>query len=223
MAIPRIVDTADVAQSDPSQLLEVTEILLGILSMASWRFGPVDAVAVPTGQGEESRIADAIQLWEDGHTGRHLLIANGNPAERTYVPITRDYLHGLGLRRHPGVHIQAEPAPNTGLQAAWIAEQVRRLGITSLLLAVTPYHLPRAYLTVLKALHATGVRIPVLPYPIAVAPQATAPETGVAHRDLWPGEAHRIVQYTGHGWVAGIEEFRKYQRWLWHRCQHTSG
>jgi uncharacterized SAM-binding protein YcdF (DUF218 family) len=191
------------------------EVLLGILAMARWPFGPVDAIVVPTGQGEESRVTHAIQLWEAARNTRHLLVANGNPAERTYVPITRDYLAELGLHRQVGVRVQEEPAPSTGLQATWIADQVRRLGITSLLLAVTPYHLPRAYLTVLKALNVTGVRIPVLPYPIPVSPDATAPETGAGHYELLPGEAHRIIEYTARGWVVTVEEFRAYQRWLW--------
>ncbi|MCA2218378.1 hypothetical protein [Jidongwangia harbinensis] len=84
------------------------EILLGILAMARWPFGPVDAIAVPTGQGEEWRVTQAIQLWERDRSTRHLLVANGNPAERTYVPITRGYLGELGLQRQVGVHLQEE-------------------------------------------------------------------------------------------------------------------
>ncbi|MEV6600851.1 hypothetical protein AB0M36_28995 [Actinoplanes sp. NPDC051346] len=219
MGIPRVVDLAEVDEAGAGRLLDVMEMLLGILSMASWPHGPADAIAVPPGQGEEWRLTHAIGLWESGNAARHLLVANGNPAERTYVPITPEYLYRLGLRRRAGVQLQGEPAPNTGLQAAWIARQVNSLGATSLLLAVTPYHLPRAYLTVLKALSTAGTRIPILPCPVPVAPEAATPETGVGHHELLPGEAHRILHYAALGWVATLEEFRDYQDWLWHHCQ----
>jgi hypothetical protein len=73
MAIPRLVDPADVADAGADRLLEVMEIVLGILSMTHWSFGPADAIAVPTGQGEEWRITKAIELWEAGRAGRHLV------------------------------------------------------------------------------------------------------------------------------------------------------
>lgn len=190
--------------------------------MARWPHGTAEAIAVLTGQGEERRVTHAIQLWESDYALQHLLIANGNTAERTYTPLTRDYLGGLGLHRSAGPCLQTEPAPNTGLQAGWIAGQVRDLGIGSLQLAVTPYHLPRVYLTVLKALNAIGVRIPLVPCPVPVSPDAAAPETGVNLRDLLPGEAHRIVQYASRGWVATIEEFREYEQWLWRHCKSRS-
>ena len=105
-----------------------------------------------------------------GESGSPLPLGGQWQSDRkTYVEITLDYLRSLGLRRIDGVHLQAEPAPNTALQAKWIVSQVRDHGITSLALAVSPYHLPRAYLTLLKAFNEVGVRLPIIPVPVAVA------------------------------------------------------
>jgi hypothetical protein len=173
----------------------------------------VDALVVVSGQGEHWRLTQAIRAWEANPRLRHLLVANGNPDERTYVPLTADYLRGLGLRRLDGAVIQAEPAPNTGLQAAWIAEQVRVLGIGGLALTVSPYHLVRVFLTPLRVLD--GRRIPIIPVPATVPPDAPVPETGATAYELVPGEVVRILTYMDRGWVADPDELRRYLTWLW--------
>lgn len=216
-APPRIVRAADLAGFAAGQFLAVMEAITMILSLPQSAADQVDALAVVTGQGEEWRLTHAIRHWEAHPRLRHLLVANGNPAEQTYVEVTLDHLRGLGLRRIDGVHLQAEPAPNTGRQAAWIVDQVRALGITSLALTVSPYHLARAYLTVLKALIQSGLRLPLIPLPVAVSPDTPVPETGATAYDLVPGEVHRILTYLGRGWVATPEDVRQYLHWLWSR------
>jgi uncharacterized SAM-binding protein YcdF (DUF218 family) len=209
---PRIVRDEELAGATAGELLDVIRAVTMILSLP--RPGAVDALAVLSGQGEQWRLTHAIRLWEDSPAVGHLLVANGNPAESSYVELTVDYLRGLGLRRVGGVRVQAQPAPNTGLQAAWIAEQVAG-GIGGLALVVSAYHLPRAYLTVLKALLDRGIRVPVLPVPVAVAPDAPVPETGADAYDLIPGEVQRILAYVKQGWVASPQQLRDYLRWFW--------
>jgi hypothetical protein len=205
-------------------LLEVMKAFTMILTMPSSATDRVDTVAVVTGQGEQWRLTSAIQRWQADAGLRHLLVANGNPAEQTYAEITLDYLRGLGLRRVDGVVVQAEPAPNTWSQAAWIVGQVQRYGIRGLALVVSPYHLPRAYLTVLKAFLASGVRLPIVPVPAAVPPDTPVPETGATAYDLVPGEVKRILTYMEEGWVATPEELRHYLHWLWsQQLDHCSG
>ena len=130
-----------------------------------------------------------------------------------------DYLYSLGLRHFDGVWIQSEPAPNTALQAAWIVDQIENLNIHDLALVVSPYHMPRVYLTVLKAMNRRGVRVPVIPAPVAVPPDRTVPESGGTAHDLLPGEVHRILKYIDEGWVATPEELRHYLGWLWRHRQ----
>jgi hypothetical protein len=143
------------------------------------------------------------------------LVANGNPAEDTYVDLSLDYLRGLGLRRFDGVCLQTEPAPNTGLQARWITDQIQTRDITSLALTVSAYHLPRLYLTVLKELIRSGVRVPLIPVPAYFSPSASIPESGASTYDLVPGEMKRILTYMDKGWVATPEELEHYLHWLW--------
>ncbi|MFU8872812.1 ElyC/SanA/YdcF family protein [Micromonospora sp. SL4-19] len=210
----------DLVGFSAGQFLDVVRAFTVILALPQSAADHVDALVILSGQGEEWRFTHAIRHWEANPGLRYLLVANGNPAEESYVEITLDYLRSLGLRRVDGVRLQADPAPNTGLQAAWIVNQVKGRGITSLALVVSPYHLPRAYLTVLKALLGSGLRLPIIPVPVAVPPDTPVPETGATAYDLVPGEVKRILAYLDEGWVATPEELQQYLRWLWSR--HTS-
>ncbi|WP_433281866.1 hypothetical protein [Micromonospora sp. CA-244673] len=217
---PRVVTEEDFAAFTAGQLLDVMKALTMILTLPQSAADHVEALVVATGQGEDWRLTHAIRCWEANPGFRHLLVANGNPTEETYAEITFDHLRSLGLRRLSGVCLQAEPAPNTGLQAAWIADEVRARGITSLALAVSPYHLTRAYLTVLKAFARSGTRLPIIPLPVAIPPDTPVPETGATAYELVPGEVKRILTYVGNGWLATAAELQEYLRWLW--SHHTA-
>lgn len=212
---PRLVSDDDLDRFPAARMLDVIRATTAVLSLPQSAVDSADALIVPSGQGEEWRITHAIRLWEANPRLRLLLIANGNPAEVTYDELTLDYLRGLGLRRTAGVHVQTEPAPNTALQAAWIAERVHALRIDGFGLVVSPYHLVRAYLTVLKALDRAGLRVPMWPVPVAVSPEVRVPETGANAYDLLPGEVTRILTYMDRGWIASTGELRSYVRWLW--------
>lgn len=220
-AIPRFVQDEEFDGFSAGQLLEVTKAITMIMSIPPAAANHVDAVAMATGQGEEWRFTHAIRVWEANPRLRHLLVTSGNPAEKTYTEVTLDYVRGLGLRRREGLLLQPDPSPNTGRQAAWIADQVHASAITSMALATSPYHLPRFYLTVLKELERRGIRIPVVPAPAAVAPQTPIPETGATSYDLIPGEVKRILIYLNEGWLATPQELRRYVSWLW--STHGSG
>lgn len=212
----RLVGEEEFVDVARGRLLEVMQSFTAILTVPQSAADRVDAVVVVTGQGEQWRLTSAIRAWEANRKLRYLLVANGNPAEETYAEVTLDYLRDLGLRRVEGVIVQAEPAPHTGLQAEWIVSEVGERGITSLALVVSPYHLPRAYLTVLKAFIDSGThRLPIIPLPAAVPPDTPVPETGATAYDLVPGEVGRILSYRDNGWVATPEELRQYLNWLW--------
>ena len=202
--LPRLVPAEDLAGYTAVQLMDMVKIFMAILALPQSAAERVNALVIPVGQGEEWRLTHAIRRWEANPDIRYLLVANGNPAEETYRQITLPYVRRLGLRRLAGVYLQAEPAPNTGLQAAWIASQVEALGITSLALTVSPYHLPRVYLTVLKALSRRGTRIPLIPDPVPTSPDTAAPETHGTAYDLLPGEVKRIITYMNKEWVATV-------------------
>ncbi|MFI2712923.1 ElyC/SanA/YdcF family protein [Micromonospora sp. NPDC018662] len=214
-ALPRIVPAEAFADVPPGRFLAVLEAVTMVLTLPGRAAERVDALVVPTGQGEDWRLTDAIRAWEAGPALRHLLVASTNRAERTYRPLTLDRLRSLGLRRVDGVVLQAEPATDTGRQAAWIADRVGALGIGSMALVVSPYHLVRAYLTVLRACDEAGLRVPMVPLPVAVAPDAPVPETGASGYDLVAGEVGRLLHYPDQGWIATPDRLRDYLRWLW--------
>jgi hypothetical protein len=214
-ALPRIARRDDVAALDVSEVLDLSAAVLAVLSTPAPEPGRLDALAVPVGQGEDWRLQHTIRLWESNPGVRRLLVANGNPAERTYVNPSIDQLRALGLRRLTDVHVQRTAAPNTALQSAWIAENVDDLGIRSLGLVVSPYHLPRNYLTVLQAVLSRGTRIPIFPIQVPLAPHSRIPETGATSYELWPGEVQRMVRYSANGWIASPAVLRGYLEWLW--------
>ncbi|MEE3918096.1 hypothetical protein V2I01_04000 [Micromonospora sp. BRA006-A] len=131
--LPRLVP-AEAFADVPADRLSVLEAVTVVLTLPHRAAERVDALVVPTGQGEDWRLTDAVRAWE---TGRRC---------------------GLGLRRVDGVVLQAEPVTGTGRQAAWVVEQVRALGIGSVALVVSPYHLVRVYLTAPGACDDAGLR-----------------------------------------------------------------
>lgn len=191
--IPRLVANEELDGYSSGHILEVTTAITMILSTPQQAADRADAIAMATGQGEEWRFHHTIRVWEANPRLRYLLVTSGNPAERTYAEVTLDYVRGFGLRRTDGLLLQPDPAPNTGGQAAWIAEQVQGRGITSIALTTSPYHLPRFYLTVLKELARRSIRIPIVPAPAAVAPQTPIPEADATSYDLVSGEVRRIL------------------------------
>jgi hypothetical protein len=215
MTIARVLPDDELAGYPAGRFLDVMRALTMILTLPAEAAADVDAVAVLTGQGETWRLAHAVADRETNPARRHLLVATTNAAEATYAPITPDTLRGLGLRRTGGVHIQAVAAADTGVQAAWIAAQIREHDITGLALAVSPYHLPRAYLTVLRACEDRGIRIPLLPMPVPVAPSTVVPESAANAWDMLPGELRRILDYADRGWIATPAQLRAYVDWLW--------
>lgn len=213
---PRVFGLTDFNEADSPALMDVAQLMMAISTMPSPDFARVDAIGVFVGLGEEYRLRHAISLFESEPALRLLLVANGNPAERTYVPITMDYLNSLGLRRREGVHIQLEPAPNTGLQAAWMVDMVNSdLHIENVALTVSPFHLFRAYLTVLAALESRGARIPVVPVPAPIPPHLQIPETGADGYDMLTGEIFRILSYARQGWIASSVVARQHLTWMW--------
>ena len=77
-------------------------------------------------------------------------------------------------------------------QVQWTAEMVREHGVHSLTITAPAYHLPRAYLTMLKALWESPVVL--IPDPTPLSPLAIVPEFGVHACDMIPGEMERKME-----------------------------
>jgi uncharacterized SAM-binding protein YcdF (DUF218 family) len=172
-----------------------------------------DALLILPGQGEWPRLHGGIQLAEDSRIG-HLMIAGHTQTEREYVAFDVDKLRAYGLKRD-SVDIQVH-AWHTGEQAEWVVDRTLATGIKSLVLAVSDYHLPRAYLTILKAFLRREVQpIPMIPYPIPVSPLTISPLNGVPHHELIAGELDRILAYQEKGFVATLAELTAHINRMW--------
>jgi hypothetical protein len=190
-----------------------------LFAVASWilsipRITQVDALAVLQGLGENARILHAISLWEN-RTGmmKNLLIAGQNSTERSFQRLTTKALQQapFNLTRTHGIIIQEE-AKNTKEQALWVSNQIVDLGLRSCALCAPPYHIVRAYLTVLKALSKPVI---LIPEPAPLMPRSLVPEVMIEADDMIAGECSRIEKYQEIGYIATLADLKKYLDWLW--------
>jgi hypothetical protein len=173
----------------------------------------VDAITVYPGLGEYWRIQEAVAHWQNPNgNASHLLVAAAGPD----LGPDMDELQAppVNLARTDNVHTQLD-AQNTPAQAEWLADKTRKLGIGSVALVAPPYHLLRAYLTTLKVFERKDVGpVPIIPIPVAVAPDTIIPETGKTAWEMETGEEARIQAYTAKGDLATPDEFKDYLKWL---------
>lgn len=181
-----------------------------------------EAFLVYPGMGETWRLEHAIRAWQDHNLldyTKYLLIAGTEwRKEKTAVrpPIVKN------LRKHPyyltktrGVHAQNH-ARHTKDQAEWVVKKVQELKIQSLALYVSPYHLLRAYLTLIKTFINQKVRwIPVIPVPVKISPAEIIPETKTDAWGMVQAEMNRIKIYQKQGDVATLAELKSYLKWCW--------
>ena len=188
-----------------------------ILSIPLVLLQRVRAFIVFPGVGEIWRIGDAVAWWENKENVRaeFFLIPGMNLRERTAITLNVEVLkEKFGLVREENVIIRPH-AEHTKDQAEWAREKIEEYGISSIALFVSPYHITRAYLTLLKSLLNKKIFIPIIPVPAYVAPHVEIPETGVNAWEMIPGEVERIEDYQKKGDTATFEELQNYLDQFW--------
>jgi len=206
------VDIARVVESTPGD--ELFAMAIGVLSIPQV---PTDALLVFPGMGEDWRIRHAILEWRNPYrTARFLMIAPVNSGEETYKSFDPGEWKILDGRRGLllGVDSRTE---NTKTQAVWVCKMIREHDIRSISLFVSPYHLVRAYLTLLKQMLLENIRIPIISRPTPVSPSEIIPESKASAWQSIPGEAERIRKYQENGDVATLAELEYYLAWLWNK------
>lgn len=197
---------------------EMVSLAMGVLSMPR----PIDRVeaflAFP-GEGESWRLTHPIDQWNNGTSiSGSFLIAGHNTREMTSetLDVTRLQRDPYNLKRLRGVHVCLH-AEHSKEQTEWVSKKIEELCIRSIALFVTPYHLLRIYLTLLKSLivHGQDKDVQMIPAPIPIPLTEISPENSVAMWDLIPGEVNRIEKYQATGDVATLPELQTYLRWLW--------
>lgn len=184
-----------------------------------------DALVIFPGLGETQRVSEAIHWWQEQEIAtRFLLVAGHNTKERTSQVLDIDRLRQAPffLQRTENVYCEIH-ADHTKAQADWVAKKVQTLRITSVALFVSPYHLLRAFLTLLKSFVQCESVIPIIPVPVSVGLHTPVPEFD--NVEMWKmiaGEVRRIQDYQLKGDVAGFSELNQYLEWLWKQNILTS-
>ena len=178
----------------------------------------VDALAVFPGMGEDERVEQAIINWQlPINSSRYFIIASPNYNEETTRIITPDVLRNppFNLKRFEGVIIEDESS-NTKEQTERVLKRVRQYDLKSLALFASPFHLPRAYLTLLKTLIDAKLKeVAITPGQVFKSPGSVIPEFRTTAWEAIAGEVRRIKKYQVKGDVATLDELREYLVWLW--------
>lgn len=117
----------------------------------------------------------------------------------------------------PGVGIYCQLyAAHTAEQASWTAARAEELQLDVIKLFVPSFHLPRAYLTTVRALTTAGIDkdVLLLPRALPMNPVEALPmvspfeDGGYMQRELVGGEAYKMLDY--HADVATLAELEQY-------------
>lgn len=183
----------------------------------------VDAFVVFPGMGEDERVRSAVINWQLSMIAsvdtlhRFLIIAGHNHNEKTTKILTLDVLEKppFNLKRLNGVIIE-DGVSNTKKQAEQVLKRVKQYNLESLALFASPFHLIRAYLTLLKTLLKAGLeKVAIIPGQVFKSPHSMIPEFNTTAWEAVAGEVARIKKYQAKGDVATPEELQAYLAWLW--------
>lgn len=172
----------------------------------------------------------AFAEWGSFGDAKHFLIAGQHEEARQRQFLEARLLQARMLKylgeQGITVHSQVE-ADFTPPQAKWAAERFAELGLEAMALGAFSAHLPRAFLTQLRAFDRRGERVVLLPWLMPRDPFRKARLTEPWGREsfsmvgLHPGEAARIRAYSYGKIAAGqdhdvatLKELEAYCHWL---------
>ena len=176
---------------------------------------PSDAICVFSGDGKV-RLDAAIGALRQG-IAHWCLLSGGvdDPPHSLTAQAMADYVIERGLA--PKRIVRDDESQNTHEQAEWLAALCQKRHIATVTLVASPYHMPRAYLTVLASLQALDIddKVLVLPLPAGQARWWGSPDGLAANRlDLFGQELDKIDAYGERGHVASYADGLAYlQRW----------
>lgn len=144
----------------------------------------------------------------------HVLVAGHHAEAGQHHFLTTDVVADV-FGPGAGIYCQVH-ARHTGEQASWTAQKAQELELDVVELFVPAFHLPRAYLTTLKAFIKAGIDkdVLLLPRALPMDPVAALPmvppfeDGGYMQRELVGGEAHKMLAYIAD--VATLAELEQY-------------
>lgn len=178
---------------------------------------PSDALIVLSGDGVV-RIDAAIGALRQG--AAHYVVVSGgvdNPPHALTAKAARRYLIDNGL--HPDRIIEEPASQNTHDQAVELVKLCETHEWTKVMLVTSPYHMPRAFLTVVRVLQLAGAaeKVHVLPLPAAQVRWTDKPDgSDMTRVELFADELQKIDDYGARGDVAPYSVGLAYMRY-WER------
>ena len=184
---------------------------------------PTDAICVFSGDGI-TRLQACVGALRQGIA--HWVLLSGGvddpPHSLTSADMTtRMVEYGLAPKRI----VEDPDSRNTHDQAEWLAGFMQERDLESVTLVASPYHMPRAYLTVLQSLKNRDMTedVLVLPLPAGQTEWWGCPDgLDVTRMDLFPGELAKIDEYGAKGHVASYADGLEYLR-FWESSQADTG
>ncbi len=172
-----------------------------------------DAIILLAGEDALFRAHTAMHLFSTGG-GPFLVVSGGRhgPPRHVGAPEVRKYLIGKGV--DPERIIVDDGSQNTREQAVAVVAMAVEESWHRIILVASSYHLPRAFLTFVKALQDAGATDAIQIVPMPARTFWGQPPLGcdATRRDLFATEREKIELYTEH--VASYEDGLAYlERW----------
>lgn len=174
-----------------------------------------DAIIVFPGRGETERVKQAtFRFLEHADTLQYLLVAGDNPDHlgAEIYSSAEDIVHNAPHLRNR-IHCQGI-AHNTLKQARWAVKMLGELEVKvqHAVLAVSPYHLLRAYCTLIREINRSPNPARVWPMQMDISPESRIPHPNDTDTAWEAGldEIPRLLAYRRKGDIASHAELMEY-------------
>ena len=170
-----------------------------------------DAITVLCGEDCRPRLERAAMLMQLGAAPTVALLGGRADAVRMDAAAAFPVLMGLGVS--PDRILLENASQHTGAQAAALVEMAREHGWGRVIVVASAYHMPRAYLTCVRAIYAANAQETLHLVPAAAnhAPWFAAPEGMTPSRvDLLSVEERKIDEYRRRGDCASYADGLRY-------------
>ena len=191
----------------------------------------IDGIIVVTGDWTD-RIHTALELWQkyadlQGIENAPFLIPAGLVSKRGWIvgsEVGKQQYHALWMtkwfKKHgvPSDKILIEPSAKNSKEAADLSLQIARdNGLKNLILTLSPYYIPRAYMifvaSILSQEHPTRIRLYTVPSK-DLPWDGFVPDEAKTRFQQIPNEIARIHTYQPRGDVVTETQLQTYVEWL---------
>jgi uncharacterized SAM-binding protein YcdF (DUF218 family) len=171
-----------------------------------------NAVILLEGDGH-SRINQTIKIFKRG-LAENIVVSGGittNPPFTTPASILAEEIYKEDIPKDKV--IIEEKSLNTYEQGIEIMKLAKANGWKSIILVASHFHQPRAFLTFLKAMNDSEIKIQIFNSPARELSWFEKTSMGLSRLELLEDEFKKIDEYGKKGHLATIDEAIAYQQW----------